>query len=227
MSGAHAARLRGAFLGRWARVIPNLLVACASVAAGAHADSLDTAAPSDSLQARSKRDRTRLAAGLPAPECTSRSLGGGRIFVRGRAACDAPPAAVYDVVADFDHAAEYVSAMDSSRVMGRDSSTVRVRQIGTTRFIIARTVRMTLRFHPQPPELLRFEIADGDFPVYYGSWRFEPDPLGARVVYDVTMQAPAFIPALLVRPLVERILCRTLREVQAEVRRRQKATRGP
>jgi ribosome-associated toxin RatA of RatAB toxin-antitoxin module len=154
------------------------------------------------------------------PACESRSMGGGLVFVRGRVDFETPVQAVYDVIADFDHLSEFVSAMDTSRVVGRDAKGVLVRQVGTARFVIKRNVRMTLRFQTRAPDLLRFEIVDGDFPVYYGAWRISERSGGSRLVYDVTMQPPAFVPQFLVRSLVEAILCRTLGEVWAEVARR-------
>jgi len=110
--------------------------------------------------------------------------------------------------------------MDTSRVVGRDAKGVLVRQVGTARLVITRSVRMTLRFQVRPPDLLRFEIVSGDFPVYYGAWRVSAREGGSRLVYDVTMQPPSFVPQFLVRSIVEAVLCRTLAQVHGEVLRR-------
>jgi ribosome-associated toxin RatA of RatAB toxin-antitoxin module len=119
--------------------------------------------------------------------------------------------------------ADFVSAIDTSRVLGRDSTGVLVRQVGTTKLLLHKTVHMTLRFRPEPPERLWFEIVDGDFRTYAGCWRFEPDAIGTRLTYDVTFTAPEMLPGLLVRRVVVRDLRTMLREVAAEVQRRAEA----
>jgi ribosome-associated toxin RatA of RatAB toxin-antitoxin module len=149
-----------------------------------------------------------------------RDLGPGLVFVRARADLPCAPPQAYDVVADFDHIADYASAVDSSAVVGRDSSAVVVRQVGRTRFFLARQVRLTLRFVEAPPHLLRFEIAGGDFRVYYGSWRFEPQADGTRLVYAVTFEPPAWLPRPLLRHVMERDLRALMPEIAAEIRRR-------
>lgn len=157
----------------------------------------------------------------PPADCESRDLGGGVFFVRGHVDIGATPEQVYAVVADFDHAADFVSAMDSSRVLSQDSDGVLVRQVGTTHFLVRHTVRLALRFRESPPSLLRFEIVGGDFAVYYGSWKTAPQDGGTRLQYEVTLRPPGFVPQFLVRPLAERILCQTLEEVRGEVQRRE------
>jgi ribosome-associated toxin RatA of RatAB toxin-antitoxin module len=153
--------------------------------------------------------------------CETRDLGAGTFWARGSIDLPAPPESAFALMADYDHLPRFVTAMDSSKVVRRDSATVWVRQVGTAALVVRRQVRMELRFAEAPPRLLRFEIARGDFPVYYGSWRFETAPAGTRLVYTLTMKPPSFIPQWIVRPYVERILCRTLNEVRAEcVRRR-------
>jgi len=154
------------------------------------------------------------------PEVAARAIGGGRIFARARIELAAPPSAVYALVADFDRLGDFVSAIDTSRVVGRDSAGVLVRQVGTTVLLVRKTVRMTLRFRPEPPQRLWFEIVAGDFATYAGSWRFEPCAAGTRLTYDVTFTAPDLVPGPLVRHVVERDLKRMLRELQAEVARR-------
>jgi uncharacterized protein YndB with AHSA1/START domain len=154
------------------------------------------------------------------PTCETRDLGHRLLFARGTIEIPAPPQRVFAVVTDYDHLAEFVTAIDSSRVVRRDSIGVVVRQLGTAALIIPHAVHMTLRFHAEPPHLLRFEIVAGDFAVYYGEWRFDTAGEGTRLVHSVTMRPPIFVPMMIVSPSVERLLCRTLTQVRAEVARR-------
>jgi ribosome-associated toxin RatA of RatAB toxin-antitoxin module len=154
------------------------------------------------------------------PDCLSRDLGGGLFLARGSVFLPTSPDSAFAILVDYEALPRFVSAMDSSRVVRRDSVAAIVRQVGTAALIVPRRVWIELRFEPTPPQLLRFEIARGDFPVYYGSWKFEPAVPGTRLVYTLTMKPPGFVPQWLVRPYVERILCRTLREVRDECMRR-------
>jgi ribosome-associated toxin RatA of RatAB toxin-antitoxin module len=131
---------------------------------------------------------------------------------------------VFDVVSDYDRLGDFVGAIDSSHVIERDSTGVLVRQVGKTTLVIRKTVRMTLRFRPQPPERLWFEIVSGDFTTYFGSWRFEPHPSGTRLTHDITFSAPEHLPGPLVRHVVERDLRMMLSELRLEIARRRQAS---
>jgi uncharacterized protein YndB with AHSA1/START domain len=164
---------------------------------------------------------TSWAAAESPPWCETRDLGNRLLLARGAIDIAAPPERVFAVVTDYDHLAEFVTAMDSSRVVRRDSTGVEVRQVGTAALIVPHKVHMTLRFRAEPPRRLRFEIVAGDFAVYYGEWRFDTAGEGTRLVHTVTMRPPLFVPMLVVSPSAERLLCRTLAQVRTEAERRQ------
>jgi hypothetical protein len=153
-------------------------------------------------------------------DCMSRDMGGGTFLARGSIDLPVPPQSAFTILTDYERLPTFITAMDSSRVLQRDSTGVLVRQIGTAALVVPRRVRIDLRFTEDAPRILRFEIASGDFPVYYGSWKLDPAPPGSRLVYTLTMKPPSFIPQFIVRPFVERLLCRTLRQVRAECQRR-------
>ena len=154
------------------------------------------------------------------PQVETRGLGGGLTFARAQVDVPWPPARVFDLVSDFDHLGDFVSAIDSSSVVRRDSLSTWVRQVGTTTLLVHKTVHMTLRFQPRRPGELRFEIVAGDFRIYYGAWKFNAAPPGTRVSYDVTFAASPELPGVLVRHVVQRDLERMLRELAAEIARR-------
>lgn len=156
------------------------------------------------------------------PSCETRDLGAGLLFVRGTVAFDAPVKVAYSVVSEYDSLSRFVSAMDSSYVLSRDSVGAVVRQVGTMGLLVRRSVRTELRFEEHPPSLLRFEILNGDFPTYYGTWRFEDRDAETWLVYSVTLKPPSFVPHWLLRSMLEQVLCKTLREVAEECMRRGK-----
>jgi carbon monoxide dehydrogenase subunit G len=160
------------------------------------------------------------------PDCRCRDLGDRLLFARGTVDIAVPPERVFATVTDYDRIAAYVSAVDSSRVVRRDSTGVLVRQVARLPGLLPLSVRTTLRFRPEPPLALRFEIVAGDLAVYYGDWRFEEAGAATRLVYSVTMRPPVFLPAVVVHPALEALLCRTLAEVRSEAERRQSAAIG-
>jgi hypothetical protein len=155
-----------------------------------------------------------------AAECISRDLGRGLVFLRGSVWIGVSGELAYAAVTDYNGLAEYISSIDSSHVLSSDSTGTRVRQVGTVGLLLQPRLRMVLRFQERPPSLLRFEIEKGDLATFYGSWRFEPDGPGTRLVYNVTLKPPAFTPNWLALPVLENILCRTLDEIAAECDRR-------
>ena len=167
------------------------------------------------------------AAAEEAPVCSSRNLGGRLVYGAGRIEIPVPPERVHDVLTDYVRLPDFVTAMDSCIVVGRDSLGVVVRQVGTIQLLVRRSLRLTLRFREEPPSRLRFEIVSGDFPVYYGAWEFEPSSAGTVLEYSVTMRPPAFVPTWLVRPSIERTLCRTLVETGREAERRDRLVAKP
>jgi ribosome-associated toxin RatA of RatAB toxin-antitoxin module len=148
------------------------------------------------------------------------------VYGSGRIDIPVAPVRVYEAVTDYAHLPEYVTAMDSCTVLGRDSLGVVVQQMGMIKVIVRRPLRMTLRFKEEPPARLWFEIVAGDFSVYYGVWEFEPSNNGTLLKYTVTMRPPAFVPTWLVRPSIERTLCRTLVETRREAERREALAAG-
>lgn len=153
-------------------------------------------------------------------DCLSRDLGSGSFLARGSIDLPVPPESAFAILTDYERLPSVISTMDSARVLERQPSGALVRQNGTAALVVRRRVWIDLKFTEQAPRLLLFEIAAGDFPVYYGSWKFDPAPAGTRLTYTLTMKPPSFIPQFIVRPYVERLLCRTLREVRDECRRR-------
>lgn len=161
-----------------------------------------------------------VASGDDIPVCSTRNLGGRLVYATGKVDIPVPPERAYDVVTDYVHLPEFVTAMDSCIVLSRDSLGALVRQVGTAQLLVRRSIRMTLRFTEERPSRLRFEIVSGDFPIYYGKWEFEPSPTGTVLGYSVTMRPPTFVPTWLVRPSIEKTLCRTLSQTRREIERR-------
>jgi hypothetical protein len=107
--------------------------------------------------------------------------------------------------------------------VGRDSLGVHVRQVATSHFLFDYTVHLTLRFKLESDRILRFEILQGDFPVYFGDWTCVPAGAATRLTYTVTCKPPAFVPRPIVCHLIERDLRRLMPEIAVELARRRAA----
>ena len=161
-----------------------------------------------------------VAAGTDSTTVVCRDLGHGRVFARAACNLAATPADVMALLTDFGAVADYVGTVDSSRVVGRDSLGIHVRQVATSHFLFDYTVRLTLRFRLESERVLRFEIVEGDFPVYFGDWTCAPAGNAARLTYTVTCKPPAFVPRAIACHVIERDLRRLMPEIAAELARR-------
>ena len=90
------------------------------------------------------------------PVCSTRNLGGRLVYATGRIDVPVAPARVFEAVTDYARLPNYVTAMDSCIVVGRDSLGIVVRQVGTIQLLVRRSLRLTLRFQEEPPSRLRF-----------------------------------------------------------------------
>ncbi|WP_229425194.1 MULTISPECIES: SRPBCC family protein [unclassified Massilia] len=103
-------------------------------------------------------------------------------------------AAVWRVLTDYDHLAEFLPNLKSARVVSRSGDKVVVEQLGTARFLFfSQTIRLRVQVQESSPDRIDISLIDGDMKVFRASWELKPVPGagGTRVVYNATI-APKF-----------------------------------
>lgn len=148
----------------------------------------------------------------------------GLYYVLARLWVPVPPAAVWSVLTDYDHIAEFIHDIQASRLVERRADVCIVEQRG--RGILGIVLRVRLQVVERPLDEIQFEALDGDFRVYRGSFRLEAQGEGTEVTYVLESQGKFWIPSWLGRPLIRGRVRRILEDIETEVRRRQAGVSG-
>ena len=127
----------------------------------------------------------------------------------------------WQLLTDYDGVADYVPAMDSSRVVGRTDSSIVVRQVFTSRFIVPWTFRFTLEMVQDGPYRLRFRQLEGNMRHYEGSWEAVEDPEGMRLVYRARAGHGLRLPGFVLRYIARRQIRTLMPAHLAELARRE------
>ena len=99
---------------------------------------------------------------------------------------------VWAVTSDYEHLAEFIPLMDSSKVVRREGGQLLLFQQGSIRLpFYHRTFRVTFRVQEKPFQRIGFEAIAGDFRIHKGSWRLQAVAGGTRLLYETTLE-PAF-----------------------------------
>jgi uncharacterized protein YndB with AHSA1/START domain len=135
----------------------------------------------------------------------------------------ASSAAVWAVLTDYDHIADFVPSMRESRAVEArpdGSRIVAQRAVGSVLFF-SKSLRVRLEVRREGEERLRFiDLDHKDFRVYAGSWRVRAVPGCSLVDYRLEAEPDFLTPALLMRRGLKRGASDLLDEVRAEILRR-------
>jgi len=130
-----------------------------------------------------------------------------------------PVEQVWQVITDYEHLADFVPNLTSSKLLPSSQGRIRLEQIGSQCFLrfkfCARVVlEMTERF----PHELGFTMKEGDFKQFEGMWKLQPTgeiqgkpetqgkPQSTQLSYELLVKPPRAMPAT----LIERHICHNL-----------------
>lgn len=117
----------------------------------------------------------------------------------------------WSVLTDYDHLADFVPDMTSSRVIGTQDRCVVVEQKGQTRFgMSALPVGVVLRIEEFPCSAVRFQSLAGNIGNMDGEWRLAPGKDSVGIRYAMHLE-----PALSISPFIEDAVLR--RDVQGRL----------
>lgn len=111
----------------------------------------------------------------------------------------AAPAAVWRVLADYEHMADYVPNLKSARIVSRNGDKVIVEQSGAARFLFfSRDIHLVVQVHEQAPDKFDVSLVEGDMKVYRCSWELVALPGGGtRVLYTAAIAPKFYVPGML------------------------------
>ena len=133
----------------------------------------------------------------------------GRLLeVRSTFGTDAPAATCYEVLADFEHLAEFVPGLRTSRIVSPTGAPLRLHQVGVARAgFFSVTLDVTLDVRVEPPQRVLFDRVAGNLRQMRGSWTVAGDTRHCVVQYEAEIEpafwVPPFVGPLLMRNQVE------------------------
>ena len=120
---------------------------------------------------------------------------------------EATPAAVWRILTDYNHLADYLPNLKSTRVVSRNGDRVIVEQVGAARFLFfSRTIRLLVQVNERAPDRIDIGLIEGDMKVYRATWEFSPLPgaTGTRVVYNATIVPKFDVPGIVGTKVVKK-----------------------
>jgi carbon monoxide dehydrogenase subunit G len=143
------------------------------------------------------------------------------VSVRASAELKASPHIAWEVLTDYDHLAEFIPDLRSSRVVQRGPEGVLVEQKGEFGFLFFRqSIEVTMAVSEQPPRRILARAVAGDMKDMQGSYELQASEAGLRLVYSGRFVPGFFVPPLIGMPLVRRSLERRFRAMVEEIERR-------
>ena len=136
----------------------------------------------------------------------------------------ATPAVVWRILTDYDHLADYLPNLDSTRVVSRNGDTVIVEQLGTARFLFfSRAIRLVVQVRERAPDRIDISLIDGDMKVYRASWELIPlaGATGTRLVYTATIVPKFDVPGIVGTDAVRKDIGRMMAAVLLRLDRRE------
>lgn len=145
----------------------------------------------------------------------------GRVVkVLARATLQASPALVWQTLTDYDHLAEFIPGIASSRVIERHGPDTVVEQSGTARLLLfSYPIDVTVETRSQPPHVIEVRLLKGNLRQLEGAYRIEPLADGRLVLHwngliEPDLALPPLIGEFLMRANVEEQFTGMVREIE-------------
>ncbi|MGD1864000.1 MAG: SRPBCC family protein [Phormidesmis sp.] len=108
---------------------------------------------------------------------------------------------VWQVITDYDHLADFIPSLSTSKVLSHTDSRIRLEQIGTQCFLkIKFCARVVLDMTESFPHKVGFSMQEGDFKQFEGAWHLQPtaDQQATLLSYDLFVKPPKAMPVALI-----------------------------
>jgi ribosome-associated toxin RatA of RatAB toxin-antitoxin module len=116
---------------------------------------------------------------------------------------------VWQVITDYEHLADFVPNLTSSKRLPDSTGRIRLEQIGSQCFLKFKfCARVVLHMSENFPHELGFTMEEGDFRKFEGAWKLQTsdDAQSTQLSYDLCVKPPRAMPAA----LIEHHICHNL-----------------
>jgi ribosome-associated toxin RatA of RatAB toxin-antitoxin module len=134
----------------------------------------------------------------------------------------ATPAAVWRILTDYNHMADYVPDLKSAKIVSRSGDKVIIDQLGAARFFFfSRPIHLVVQVHEQAPNKLDVSLVDGDMKVYRCSWELIQAGAagGTKILYNATIEPKFYVPGMVGASMVRKDIGRMMSAVLARLDR--------
>ena len=146
---------------------------------------------------------------------------GDAVVVEASADVHADPALAWEVLTAYDHYAEFVPDLRTSRVVERGPGTAVVEQTGVAGLFFYRIdIEVRLAVSEEPYAVVRSRAISGNFREMSGVYRLEPDGDGVRFLYSGRIVPSFTLPPLIGLPAVRASVQRQFGGLVREIERR-------
>lgn len=140
----------------------------------------------------------------------------------------APPELCYSVLTDFDHLADFLPGLRSSRIVVRSGEPPRLRQVGRPVLgLSSLAVDVTLAFTLDPPREFTFTQVAGNLRQMRGAWHVAGDAIHCVINYRAEIEPNVWVPPLIGPLLIKQQVHRQIDALVAEIHRRAQAAPIP
>lgn len=110
---------------------------------------------------------------------------------------------VWQILTDYDHLADFIPSLARSRKIEHPQGGIRIEQIGTQALLRMKfCARVVLDMVEQVPHQIDFQMVEGDFKSFCGSWTLQPIALangtGTELCYTISVLPPRAMPIALI-----------------------------
>lgn len=128
----------------------------------------------------------------------------------------------WDVITDYDHLAEFIPYMRSSRVVRRDADRVVIEQTGVFGFLFYRQpVQAQLAVVESPPRRVMAHAVGGNLREMEGRYTLEKLPAGTvRLSYSARLVPDFAVPPVIGKAVVRTVLANQFSAMVKEIERR-------
>jgi ribosome-associated toxin RatA of RatAB toxin-antitoxin module len=130
-------------------------------------------------------------------EVCTESAEGRQRKISARIQIDHPVERVWQVLTDYDHLADFIPNLAKSRQIDHPQGGIRLEQVGTESLLKLKfCAKVVLDMVEQFPHQLDFQLVEGDFKQFFGSWLLQPsaDGRGTDLCYVVSVLPPLAMP---------------------------------
>ncbi|MGF1538673.1 MAG: SRPBCC family protein [Elainellaceae cyanobacterium] len=121
---------------------------------------------------------------------------------------------VWQTLTDYECLAEFIPNLSESRRIPHPDGGIRLEQIGSQSLLKFKfCARVVLDMFEQFPHQLTFEMVEGDFKTFKGTWHLQPsseEVLGTHLTYHLTVCPSRIVPVRMIEQRLGNNLCENL-----------------